>query len=269
MKITFLGTGAFGNTKRVNQGILFEVLRQNQDKDISFLIDTCGGAEIIRQFNKLNLDKSLPKNVFLTHVHPDHCFGLPFLLFKLRDQISKDNRFNIYGSKVTLKNIKKIINLSGMGFLLDYCKDRVNWQNLSPFNEIELTKNISVMPFKVTGRKDPKMDDFGYVVEFKNKKIVVSGDTPPCKELEKQAKGADVLICECFSTHDKKKITHAYGHSTAKDVGIIGAKAGVKKIVLTHIHEDYNDLGDKLVDEVKKYFKAEVVVAKDLSSIEV
>ena len=55
-------------------------------------------------------------------------------------------------------------------------------------------------------------------------------------------------------------------HLTPDEVGKLAARAGVKKVVLTHLllTVTENDDYQRFVPEVKKHFSGEVVVAKDL-----
>ena len=55
-------------------------------------------------------------------------------------------------------------------------------------------------------------------------------------------------------------------HVSPKDVGEMATKAGIKTIVMTHLGPSVrpNDDYQRFVDEAKKYFSGQVVVAKDL-----
>jgi ribonuclease BN (tRNA processing enzyme) len=55
-------------------------------------------------------------------------------------------------------------------------------------------------------------------------------------------------------------------HVTPEEVGRIATRAGVKTVVLTHLPNTGNPKDDyqRLVDEVKKQFTDQVLVAKDM-----
>ncbi|KAM7255736.1 hypothetical protein ACFE04_008634 [Oxalis oulophora] len=70
-------------------------------------------------------------------------------------------------------------------------------------------------------------------------KIVYSGDTRPCKELEKASLGATVLIHEATFEDGLMDEAIARNHSTTKEAIDIGERAGVYRIVLTHFSQRY------------------------------
>jgi len=57
------------------------------------------------------------------------------------------------------------------------------------------------------------------------------------------------------------------GHLNSRDVGIVAQKANVKTLVLTHIYPFVPD--KQIKKEVQKYFKGEVILARDLLRIKV
>jgi ribonuclease Z len=81
-------------------------------------------------------------------------------------------------------------------------------------------------------------------------KVVYSGDTKPCENLIKISKNADLLI------HDATFLEEEEGkaHADVKQAAMIAKKAGVKKLILTHISRRYTDPRE-LEEEAKKIFK--------------
>jgi ribonuclease BN (tRNA processing enzyme) len=54
------------------------------------------------------------------------------------------------------------------------------------------------------------------------------------------------------------------GHMTPELIGKMAARASVKTVVLTHLTYKPDNDYTAVVDEVKKYFSGQVLVAKDL-----
>jgi ribonuclease Z len=99
-------------------------------------------------------------------------------------------------------------------------------------------------------------------------RLVYTGDSTPCDEIVKAAKGADVLISEATFAEELKEKAHDYGHMTAKDAARIAKKAGVKKLILTHISPRYDDNPKVLEKEAREIFR-NTDIASDFMKIEV
>lgn len=66
-------------------------------------------------------------------------------------------------------------------------------------------------------------------------KVVFSGDTAPCPELEQAARGADLLICDAtYPDESYRDQAETYGHSTFGQSAALAARAGAKRLWLTH-----------------------------------
>ena len=99
------------------------------------------------------------------------------------------------------------------------------------------------------------------------RKITISGDTTPCKELIKFAKSSDVLIHDGTFDSTLEEKANRYGHSTAKQAAEIAKKAGVEKLFLVHISPRYKN-GGILEREAREIFEKSFV-AEDLMEIEI
>jgi ribonuclease Z len=99
------------------------------------------------------------------------------------------------------------------------------------------------------------------------RRVVFSGDTQPCLGLLEAAKDADLFICEASFTSDLRERAREVRHMCADEAAAIAAKAGVRKLVLTHISPRYKE-PDQVRDEAAAVFPG-VEVAQDLASFEV
>ena len=77
------------------------------------------------------------------------------------------------------------------------------------------------------------------------------------------AKGADLLILEC-SFPDDEAIA---GHLTPSEAGEIAARAGVKRLVLTHFYPEI--LTTDIEAECRKTYQGDLLLATDLMSLSV
>ncbi|HHT84410.1 MAG: MBL fold metallo-hydrolase [Bacillota bacterium] len=89
-------------------------------------------------------------------------------------------------------------------------------------------------------------DSSGKVVAF-------SGDTRPCQGLYSAAQGADLFLCEASALEEDAGFAST-GHMTAAQAGEVARKAGVKKLLLTHIWPFYEE--EKLLAECRTSFDA-------------
>ena len=115
----------------------------------------------------------------------------------------------------------------------------------------------------------------GYRIEAEGKVVTVSGDTVPCEGIIRLAKEADLLIQCCHVRKSQvcspvmEYLTTAILPSSGQ-VGVIGANAGVKRMVLTHLSESIKptDLSEIRAD-IENDYKGEVILGQDLMTIEV
>ncbi len=90
------------------------------------------------------------------------------------------------------------------------------------------------------------------------RRLVVSGDTRPCDAVAKAAQGADLLIHESTFADDSQARAHETQHCTAREAGALAAKAGVKRLLLTHFSSRYEERLSGLLGEARaEYPKTE------------
>ena len=95
------------------------------------------------------------------------------------------------------------------------------------------------------------------------RKIVYSGDTAPCPPLARACNDASLAVLDaCFSDADKELAKEKL-HSTALQAAETAKKAGVKKLVLTHLSHRYDDRS-VLLEEAKAVFPESVLANEGL-----
>ena len=131
----------------------------------------------------------------------------------------------------------------------------------------------AIRDFKITSKESGGITQHigAYEVEEKGKKITFILDTRMNANMEKIAKGSDLLICESTFLHNSdngEKLAKEYGHLTAKQAAGTAKKAKVKKLVLVHLSQRYDSNNSLVLKEAKKVFK-NTKIAEDLEKIEV
>lgn len=76
-----------------------------KNNDEILLVDTGGGAEIVRRLKQSNIDLKDIHNIFISHCHTDHILGLMWMLKRMSKLFEKD----IYKGKLNKLNIKNLI----------------------------------------------------------------------------------------------------------------------------------------------------------------
>jgi len=141
-----------------------------------------------------------------------------------------------------------------------------------------ILQNDKVKVTAVRNIHPPINDSFALRFDTKDRSVVFSGDTTYCPAVAELAKGADVLVHEVIYVPAVeamvKRVPNAATlkehllacHTTTEDVGRIAAAAGVKKLVLSHIvpGDDPSITDAMLLEGVRKHFKGEAIVGKDL-----
>ena len=298
MKIVFLGTSAAQPTE---ERALTCICIEREGEILMF--DAGEGAQISYLKSGLGWNKKM--KIFVTHLHGDHCIGILGLLQTMTLQ-NRTEPIEVYGPDgieefiaanikvlnfglsfpVLITSIKEGVVVEEKEYTILTCKANHSvpafsyvfqekdkpgrfflekakelgipegnlWHKLQTGNEIELNGKI-IKPSDVLGEKRP------------GKKIGISGDTRPTKELEEFFRNCDYLSFDSTFSDKLKDKAIETNHSTAKEAAEIAKNANVKKLILTHFSARYKD-EKELLEEAKEIHES-VIAAKDLLEIEI
>ncbi len=98
--------------------------------------------------------------------------------------------------------------------------------------------------------------------------VVYTGDSRPAEGTIRAAQGADLLIHEATFADEEQARALETGHSTAREAAEVAAKAGARRLVLTHLSARYSVNASDLIQQAKEAF-AECIVARDGLEIDV
>jgi ribonuclease Z len=297
LDIVFLGTSASAPTAQRAPAAL--LVRRGGDK---LLFDCAEGTQ--RQLMRSTLGLPDLPEIFLTHFHGDHFFGLPGMLktFSLRQ---REVPLTIYGP-AGLRDLYK-----GLGRLIGKLSYPVELEEVRPGDALErddyrilvfpVHHGVSAVGYAVAEEDRPgefdaatadalgipfgpergalqrgesvTLDD-GKVLTpdavlgtaRPGRRIVIPGDTAPVETVRVLAEGADVLIHEATFLEDERDRAADTLHSTALQAAELARDAGVRLLALTHVSPRY--FGPELAREARDVFPA-TVVPKDFDVIEV
>jgi ribonuclease Z len=91
-------------------------------------------------------------------------------------------------------------------------------------------------------------------------------DTRLCDAVYALADRADMLVIEATYLDVDAELAQAYGHLTAGQAARVAAETAVRRLVLTHFSQRYDDPA-AFRTEAARYFDGDIVVAQDLTRI--
>ncbi len=298
MKLVFLGTAGAQPTE--NRGLSCVCLEKEGE---ILMFDAGEGAQFSYLKSGLGWNKKM--KIFVTHLHGDHCIGIIGLLQTMTLQ-RRTEPIEIYGPDgieefiatnakilkfalsfpvmITSVTEEKIVDeksysvfscraehsVPAFSYLFQE-KDKVGRFNLKKAKQLGIPEGK--LWSQLQNGQDVKVGDkiikSSEILGEKRsgKKIGISGDTRPTKQLEKFFQNCDYLSFDStFLDELKDKAVDTY-HSTAKEAAILAKNANVKNLILTHFSARYKD-ESVLVKEAQTIHNS-VIGAKDLLEIEI
>jgi ribonuclease Z len=300
LTLRFLGTAGSRPTVERNVSAL-AVIREGE----TMLVDCGEGTQ--RQMMRYGISFALD-DIFFTHTHTDHVLGLVGLTrtLQLGGRTEPLRVWGPRGSARVLRQAVQFggdrlafpVEIAEVApgepiarkdyAIVPYAVDHpgasaVGWafveeERRGRFNP-ELARSLGIPEGPLWGRihrgEAVTLDD-GRVIEPSalvgatrpGRRVVITGDTRPCAATEEMARGADVLVHESTFADDEAPRAAETGHSTAREAATVAARAGVRRLALTHLSARYSrDPGD-MEREARAVF-ADVVVAKDGMEVDV
>lgn len=256
-EIYFLGTGGWVATpQRDNTSFL---LRADGE---SVLVD-CPGS-VVAKIRKLGFDPREVCTIFLTHVHPDHIYGLPSLVHSL---ILEEGEIRLFGSEETVAFARRLLDLFGL--LGQDVKTRVRFQAVRPGQALRFHGSLTARGFRVPHHSSSLA--YHFTLDEGRTQLIFSGDTPAYQPLFKAARAVDCLVHEASapSRYFRKYPRLTSIHTSALDLGRLSQEAGVKCLIPCHFLADVWSGPSEVRAEIRQNFKNRLIVPRDLQRISV
>jgi len=299
LRVTFLGTASSRPTVRRNVSSLF-VQREGD----AFLFDCGEGTQ--RQMMRFGVGFAF-REIFLTHLHADHCLGVTGLLRTMSLQ-GREEPVVLWGPEGSAGSLRELVELGGDGLAF-----RVALRELPAGESVRYDGyRIEAFPTRHTrdsiglvlveeerlGRFDPARARAlgvpegplfgrlhrGETVELPDgrgvepeavvgpprpgRRLVYTGDTRPSDRTVEAARDADLLVHECTFGEAERDRARDTGHSTAREAARIAAEAGARRLALTHFSARYSEQAHRLRAEAESVFPG-AVAAEDGTTLEV
>lgn len=232
MRATFLGTGNFLARDRYWNSFVL---------DGRVLVEPAPTA--LPHLRRCGIPAADLDAVLISHFHPDHTFGWPFLLLELLE-VGHATPLHVVGPPGVEGFLAEMLDLAGIpgvaeagAALLDlrYLEVDGSWQDAGPV--------------RLRGVEVDHVDHlrcFGFLVERDGRTLAYSGDCRPCAGLDELAGAADVLVLECNGAHPPPKV-----HHDPDDVRALRRRFPRPTFVLTHLGTglDLEGLADTVVPD--------------------
>jgi ribonuclease Z len=277
--VTLLGTG--GPRPDATRGGTSLLIEYGEDR---ILIDAGRGA--VRQLTHLEVPIAAINPMLVTHHHYDHIGELHDVILTSW-LLGRKKPLEIYGPPETRRIVEALLTqIYDKDIEFRVCGEPV----FAPFAPAPVTEVVSglvhetdryrIYAERVSHGDGLEFSDafqsrwicLGFRFECEHGTIVFSGDTVDCEGLQSLANGADILVQCCYLARSEIVGEHLqrvakYTLACADTVGGIAARAGVRKLVLTHHRQKPAELIEEMANDIRQDFGGEVIVGCDLTRI--
>lgn len=256
-----------------------------------------------KQFLQARAGINRKMRVFISHLHGDHLFGLPGMLHSL-SFMGRSREMEIVGPKGIVDFVKSVNRAVKLYSQYAIVVREVSAGRIVNEPEYEVRAawakhGIQCLAYSLqekpkTGKFDPakarrlgvpegplwKKLQSGKAVVVKGRrvhsslvvgpsrrgiKLTYAVDTRPCAQVERLARGSDLLIHDsCFDETAADK-ARDYGHSTAKEAALTAKKSRSRTLALFHISAMYED-PTPLLKQAREVFPR-TILCKDMDTV--
>jgi len=184
----------------------------------------------VTELHRLDLDLTEIDVIFVSHLHADHMFGLPFFLLEYCIRYEREKPLYIVGPSKTEETTHALCELAWPRMREHGFEPRVPLV----FIEVEEgTYQAGELEFEAVEMSHFDLEAFGYRFTYKDRLVAYSGDTCDCTPLTRLLDGADIAILEMTHTVE----TTDNGHLDSVTVGGLTKQPCCRKtrIFATHM----------------------------------
>lgn len=165
-------------------------------------------------------------DVFLSHGHLDHIFGLTFLFDVLYEKPMQ--RVTVHGEAAKLAALQQHLLAPDLFPVALPCEYR-------PLTEpVTLAdgSRLSYFPLRHPG------GSVGFRIDWPGRSLAYVTDTTASAQADyiEHIRGVDLLIHECYFPDGMEALAEKTGHSCATPVAEVAKAAGVKRLLLVHVN---------------------------------
>ena len=228
--------------------------------------------------------------ICLTHVHGDHCFGLPGVLARMAvDGVRHpvDLHYPASGEEV----VRALVGLAGPGVDVRLRPHGSGGEIAEGLQVVPLRHRVETYGYRlvepdgrtlvpellrragVAGPDVGRLQRDGILggvrladvsVPRRGQRFAIVMDTAECEGAEELVDHADLLLSECTFGDEAADLAAAYLHLTAGQAGALAAGGGARALVLSHFSSRYPDVAPLLEQARARSPSTPVVAAADL-----
>lgn len=254
-EVNFIGTGgSVATVERDNTSLLIQ-----HDRNL-ILVDVPGAAA--QKIKKLSYDPGDIRTILVTHIHPDHVYGLPAFVHGL---MLKEMVLDLYGSASTVDFCRQLLDLFQL--LDEKIKCRVNFIPVEPGDEFAIDDSLCFQAASVPHSHSSLAFLFSFLPE--QIRLLYSGDTPVHPPLFQMAESIDYLIHDCSAPSrffveypSLKKM-----HTDSLTLGRLAQETGIKCLVPCHFFGEIDYSISEIEDEISDNYQGRLIIPSDLMTI--
>jgi len=223
VSVRFVGSGdSFGSGGRFQTCILVDGPSSRVAIDF--------GASSLIALAQQGIEHNSIDAILLTHLHGDHCGGVPFLLIDAMLAARRTRPLVIAGPGELQARMSALREALFPGSHVMAPKFPLAWIELAPGLPHEvLDLRVISYPARHTAETNPT----ALRVEVGGKTVAYSGDTEWTEAIAQAARGADLFIAECYF-YDKP----IKWHLNYRELAVHRAEIDAKRLILTHLGRD-------------------------------
>jgi len=284
MRVILLGTGTpVPSLRRMSSGYLVDL-----GENGVILLDHGPGA--YHRMLEAGYGPTQVTDVFFSHLHFDHCLDYQRLVLTRWDQSAGDvPELNVYGPPPIGRMTELAFGPDGIWDpdLTARTQHPLSLQVYAARGGVgprprpapvvtELGNNDTVdgngwhATVRSVRHAQPYLACYGIRLETPAGTVAYTGDTGPCKAVERLAEGADILLgmCSYESGHGlgKEYDETCMGHL---ELAQLGQTAGVGALVISHVHArlDMPGVRERLIHEMSAIYDGTLYFGEDLMEI--
>jgi len=233
--VTFAGCGdAFGSGGRFNTCFVVDV------EGLRYAIDF--GATSLVALKQVDILHSSIDVVVISHIHADHCSGIPSMLLDSMLAAKRTKPLIIAGPKDTEQRLRDMMESMLPGSNIMVPKFDLSFVEMELHQPNKVGEHMIVTPYPAD--HTPKTHPTSLRIEAGGKIVAYSGDTAWTEHVTKVSDGADLFICESYFYEKPIRF-----HLNYPDVVEHWDKFNAKRIILTHMGPEMLAMANRVPEE--------------------
>lgn len=205
------------------------------------------GGDVPGRLRDVGLDYRELTGVIVTHSHPDHTFGLPFLSHSFYHSHRKIDGWSTGEALPRLEQSLEAYDLRETDRYLDITFRKISTETT---DRIDLASDLEI----ITLPTEHSRPGFGLLLRTNHQTLVYSGDTVPTPTLREAGRGADVLLHDCQGTEAYRRYFEG-SHTSAAQLGRLAEAMEVGTLV--PFHHNLTELPggwERVTGEIRRFY---------------